>query len=79
MCRKIYIDVVALHKKDGVTVPLKIIWEDGSKYTIDRVVSSRQAASLKVGGCGMRYTVNILGKQKYLFDEDGKWFVEKEN
>jgi hypothetical protein len=37
-----------------------------------------KAASTKVGGCGIRYTVRIEGKETYLFDEDGKWFVEEE-
>ena len=36
-----------------------------------------RAASTKVGGTGLRYTVMICGKETYLFDEEnGKWFVE---
>ena len=35
------------------------------------------AASTKVGGTGIRYTVQICGKPTFLFDEEnGKWFVE---
>lgn len=26
----------------------------------------------------MRYTVRIEGKETYLFEEDGKWFIEEE-
>jgi hypothetical protein len=33
--------------------------------------------SLKGGGLGIRYTCRIRGKQVYLFDEEGKWFVER--
>ena len=25
---------------------------------------------------GIRYTVSILGKETYIFEDDGKWFVE---
>jgi len=35
-----------------------------------------QAASLKAGGQGMRYTCRIAGKQVFLFCDDGRWFVE---
>ena len=32
----------------------------------------------KDNGYGFRYTVIIHGKEKYLFEERGKWFVEVE-
>ena len=32
----------------------------------------------KVGGCGIRYTVMVEGLPRYLYDEDGKWFMEDE-
>ena len=64
--------------KDGSIRPMKMIWEDGATYDIDRVLHVTPAASLKVGGCGKRYTVMIEGKQRDIYDEYGKWFVEKE-
>lgn len=43
----------------------------------DRVIQKCRAASTKVGGTGIRYTVQICGKPTFLFDEEnGKWFVE---
>ena len=33
-------------------------------------------AEMKVGGTGIRYTVSISGKETYLFEDEGKWFVE---
>lgn len=53
-----------------------IRWEDGHIYEIDRLKHKCQASSLKVGGYGIRYTVSICGKETFLYDEDGKWFVE---
>lgn len=73
---KIFVEVIAEHGVDGSTKPLAIRWEDGRVFKVDRILDSRQAASLKAGGCGMRYTCRISDKQVYLFDEEGKWFIE---
>ena len=35
------------------------------------------AASLKRGGMVIRYTGKIIGKQVYLFDDEGKCIVER--
>lgn len=73
---KIYVEVHLRVTADGSVRPLSILWEDGMVYTIDRLRKAVPAASLKVGGGGMRYTVVIEGKDRYLFEENGKWFVE---
>ena len=57
MSKKIYVDVIAKFSKDGIMRPIAIIWEDGSQYEIQKVLDIRPSASLKAGGCGMRYTV----------------------
>lgn len=76
--KKVYVTMIVKILKDGSIRPMKMIWEDGATYDIDRVLYVTPAASLKVGGCGKRYTVMIEGKQRDIYDEDGKWFVEKE-
>ena len=86
---KVYVAVKADFRDDGVMLPREITWEDGKRYSIDRVVDIRQAAARKAGGQGDRYTVVIDGKRTYLFFERsaditgnniGRWFVErKEN
>ena len=85
---KVYVDVNTDIRSDGVMVPREITWEDGHKYEIDRVTDIRQAAALKAGGQGDRYTVMIGGHQSYLFFERspeltgnniGRWFVERRN
>ena len=53
---------------------------NGEVYEIDRVKYCCRAASTKVGGTGLRYTVLICGTETYLVDEEnGKWFVEGKN
>ena len=63
---------------DGRVHPKKFLWKDGQVYKIDKVLKSERAASTKVGGCGIRYTVVVEGIPRYLYDEDGKWFMEDE-
>ncbi len=83
---KVYVAVKADFREDGLMLPKEITWEDGEKYKIDRVTDIRQAAALKAGGQGDRYTVMIGGHQSYLFFERsanltgnniGRWFVER--
>ena len=76
MRHKVYVDVTARFDKEGNVIPENIIREDGRCFEIDRVVDVRPAASLKAGGCGMRYTCRILGKETFLFLEENRWFVE---
>ena len=76
MAKKVYVDVIASFSHDGTMLPMEVCWPDGRIFPVDRVLDVRQAASLKVGGCGMRYTCRILGKQTYLFFEEDRWFVE---
>jgi len=79
MMRKVFVEVIVKYTKDGRKIPLKVIWEDGRKFSVDRVNDIRPAASLKVGGQGLRYQCRIEGKDTYLWLEDGKWFVEGKN
>ena len=83
---KVYVPVDVEFRSDGTRLPRIIVWEDGTKYEIDRVLDIRQAAAMRAGGQGDRYTVMIDGKQSYLFFERsasltgnniGRWFVER--
>lgn len=74
--RKVFVETIAKYKVDGQQIPMSVIWEDGRKYEIEKITEIKKAASLKVGGCGIRYKCRIQGKETYLFLEDGRWFVE---
>ncbi|HOU11197.1 MAG TPA: hypothetical protein PL044_09820 [Clostridiales bacterium] len=76
MSSKVFVDVLVRQDKYGRTTPLSITWKDGRTYEIDRIQQVCKAASLKAGGAGIRYTCLIRQKQTYLFNDDGKWFVE---
>lgn len=74
---KQYINVTAQFDEEGNITPLYITWEDGRKFPIDRVTDIRRAASLKAGGAGIRYTCRIGGKEKYIFLEENRWFLDR--
>lgn len=75
-CRKVYVPVNLDVDAAGNIRPRLIRWIDGRVYEIDRLKHKCRAASTKVGGCGIRYTVMIGGHESFLFNEDEKWFVE---
>lgn len=83
---KVYVGVRADFRSDGIMIPREITWEDGEKYEIDAVLDIRQAAALRAGGHGDRYTVCVRGRCSFLFFERsqqrlgnyiGRWFVER--
>ena len=83
---KVYVEVNANFRSDGILIPASIVWEDGCRYEIDKVTDIRQAAAMKAGGQGDRFTIWVNGKPTYLFFERstnktgnviGRWFVER--
>lgn len=76
MMYKVYVEVVARFDTQGNLTPLSITWEDGRTFEIDRVLDVRRAASTKAGGVGLRFCCRILGKEKRLYYEDPRWYVE---
>ena len=83
---KVYVAVEAKFNENGIMIPTVITWENGQKYEIDKITDIRQAAAMKAGGQGDRYTIWIHGQMSYLFLERstnltgnniGRWFVER--
>lgn len=73
---KVIVKVNAQFNENGQIFPIAVVWEDGRTFEVDRILDVRQAASLKAGGQGIRYTCRIRGKQRYLWFENPVWFVE---
>ena len=85
---KVYVSVFVEHRSDGTMLPREIIWEDGRRFPVDKVLDLRPAAAQKGGGQGDRYTIMVGGRLSFLFFERsttlsgnnlGRWFVEKRN
>ena len=80
---KLYIPVRLHISEEGKITPEQIqAGYDGEWVTVEKVTDSRRRANLRVGAVGIRYScvVNINGTRRniYLFDEEGKWFIEVE-
>lgn len=76
VCRKAYVSVNLDVDEEGAIRPRLTRWRNGRIFEIERIKFKCRAASDKVGGGGIRYTVIIRGKESFLFQEGGKWFVE---
>ena len=74
--RKVFVEVQLTVSPEGDVRPNTIKFEDGTVYEIDRLRHRGRAHATKVGGTGIRYTVVIRGQETYLFEDEGKWFVE---
>ena len=73
---KEFVGVTTQWTPDGKIIPTEIQWEDGRKFTVDRVLDVRPAASLTAGGTGIRYTIRVRGKETFLFRAQYLWFLE---
>lgn len=76
MAHRTYVKVVVEYDEAGGVRPLSISWEDGRVFEVDRLLDVRRAAATKAGGQGIRYTCRIRGRETYLFEDNGRWFVE---
>lgn len=83
---KVYVPVCAEFDAEGRMLPRSITWEDGIRYDIDRVKSIRPGFAAKAGGQGDKYTIQVNGRETYVFFERstsvsgnviGRWFVER--
>ena len=74
---KVKLEEVYALIKDGNILPLSFTWSNGREYFISHIYEIQPAASLKLGGYGLRYTVQICGQQKemWLFPEN-EWFID---
>ena len=74
---KCFVDVITDTDVDGIITPLAINWDDGRCFIVDRTIERRYAASMKVGGHGMRYAVVVEGKPTFLWHDGERWYVER--
>ena len=63
---KIKLDIIVRHTPEGKAIPKIILWEDGRKFSIDKILDIRRAAALKCGGTGIRYICKICGTSLFI-------------
>jgi len=58
---------------DGIVSPRKVIWKDGRVWEVERVLHTCRSSDRSFEG--IRYTVLIGGKEKYLYYSEPEWYV----
>ena len=61
---KVYVEVIVKFSTEGAMMPIEFIWEDGTKYVINKVKSRERCASRKAGGTGIMFMVASAGTEK---------------
>ncbi len=81
MTNRVFVGVNLDVTRSGTVCPRAVIWRASTgkdiQYKIDRLKRVCRIPDSD-SGYGFRYTIEIRGKEKYLFEEKGKWFVEVE-
>jgi hypothetical protein len=73
--RKQYVEVIATHHIDGSVRPQQIIFAAGPIYDIEDVKRARLTKSPYTFEMTTQYTVIIQGKETFLYEDCGRWFV----
>ena len=74
--RKQYVEVIATHHIDGSVRPQQIIFSAGPIYDVEDVKGVKKVKTLSTLEIANRYTVQVKGKETFLYEDCGKWFVE---
>lgn len=71
--KKELITVEADRQPDGLLLPKAVLWKDGRRFEISRVLF--YSASPTGEYEGIRYTVIIGSAEKYIYRVNHKWYV----
>ncbi len=70
--KRVAVTVETARDSNGWPIPLIMI-EDGTRYLIDRVLYYSKALEGEYEG--VRYTVNICGREVYLYRDRDSWYL----
>jgi len=74
--RKQYVEVIATHHIDGSVRPQQIIFAAGPTYDIEDVKDVVKVKTLSSIEIANRYAIVVKGKNTFLYEDCGRWFVE---
>lgn len=73
--RKQYVEVIATHRIDGSVRPQQIIFADGPIFDVEDVKGVTKVKTTSTFEIANRYAVVVKGKETFLYEDCGKWFV----
>lgn len=71
--KKVSVNVEAEMQSDGILIPKSVLWADGRRFEIARVLFYRDSPTGEYEG--IRYTVIIGSAEKYIYRVNHKWYV----
>ena len=71
--KKELITVEADRQTDGLLLPKAVLWKDGRRFEISRVLFYSDSPTGEYEG--IRYTVMIGSAEKYIYRVNHKWYV----
>ena len=73
--REISVQVDCERTETGEERPRRIRWADGRVFAVDRI--SHTCASPDGEYAGIRYTVLVGRRERYLYRDGDRWYVER--
>ncbi len=74
--RKQYVEVIATHHIDGSVRPQQIIFAAGPIFDVEDVKGVSRVKTTHTYEIANRYAVVVKGKETFLYEDCGRWFVE---
>jgi hypothetical protein len=71
--KKVPVEVETEVQPDGLPIPRSIIWKDGRRFEIARVLYYSGSPTGEYEG--IRYTIIIGSAEKYIYRVNHKWYV----
>ena len=72
--QKYYVTVEHIEDTDGIIIPTRILWNDGRRWEIKKVLHTCIASHNEFEG--IRYTIKIGPAEKYLYRDGQRWYVD---
>ena len=72
--QKYYVTVEYTEDADGIVIPTAILWNDGRRWEIRKVLHTCIASHHEFEG--IRYTIKIGRAEKYLYRDGQLWYVD---
>ncbi|MBR3357322.1 MAG: hypothetical protein IKG46_05765 [Solobacterium sp.] len=72
--RKKYIDLIVQIDRDGNMTPKEILWEDGRRFIVQKVLDKRHAIT-SAGGAAVCFTCILAGRRRDIYREKERWYV----
>lgn len=68
--------VIAKFPIDGIVKPVAVVWEDGRRFDVEKIVDFTQLPKMDASGFRYIYKCIIAGTDRCIYYNDDKWYLE---